>query len=55
MSSIEALLLMQSQSISNPEAISVLHDTIGRISSIRVLYELLLISDDYRNISTKNI
>lgn len=53
MSSIEALLLMQSQSISNPEAISVLHDTIGRISSIRVLYELLLISDDYRNISTK--
>ncbi len=52
--SIEALLSMQLQSINNPEAVSVLQDAIGRISSMRILYDKLLISEEYKNISVKN-
>ncbi len=52
--SIESLLLMQSESISSPEAVSALQDAIGRVSSIRVLYDKLLIGDDYNDTSVKN-
>lgn len=52
--SIEGLLSMQLQSVSNPEAVSALQDAIGRVSGMRVLYDKLLISDEYKDISVKN-
>ncbi len=45
--SIGGLLFLQVQSISNPEAISALQDAIGRINSMQVLYEKLLLTDNY--------
>ncbi len=52
--SIEGLLSLQSQAISNPEAVSALQDAISRVGSMRVLYDKLLISDDFKDISVKN-
>lgn len=52
--SIEGLLSLQSQAISNPEAVSALQDAINRIGSMRVLYDKLLISDVFKDISVKN-
>ncbi len=52
--SIEALLSMQSDSSSNPETVSTLQDAIGRVGSMRVLYDKLLIGEDYQNASVKN-
>jgi PAS domain S-box-containing protein len=47
------LLNLQSHSITNPEAQSILQDAIGRVNSMRVLYEKLLLTDDYRETSIK--
>jgi two-component sensor histidine kinase len=47
------LLSMQLESISNPEAISILQDTLARIFSMSVLYDKLLLSDDYSSIPAK--
>ncbi len=33
---------------------AILQDAIGRVSSIRILYDKLLINDDYKDISVKN-
>ncbi len=52
--SIEGLLSMQSQSISNFEAVSALQDALGRVSSMRILYDKLLITEEYEDISVKN-
>jgi two-component sensor histidine kinase len=51
--SIEGLLSLQLNSIGNPEAESALRDAIGRVGSIRILYEKLLLNDDYRETSVK--
>ncbi|MCK5154069.1 MAG: PAS domain S-box protein, partial [Spirochaetales bacterium] len=51
--SIESLLSLQAQSINQPAAISALQDAIGRVSSMQVLYEKLLLSDDYQVTSVK--
>jgi two-component sensor histidine kinase len=51
--SIEGMLSLQSQSISNPEAVSALEDALSRVSSMRILYEKLLITKDYEDISVK--
>ena len=51
--SIESLLYLQSQSITNPDAVSVLLDAIGRVRSMRLLYDKLLLSDDYRDVSVR--
>lgn len=48
------LLSMQLESISNQEAISILQDTLARIFSMSVLYDKLLLSDDYSSIPAKN-
>ena len=47
------LLSMQLESISNQEAISILQDTLARIFSMSVLYDKLLLSDDYSSIPAK--
>lgn len=50
---IESLLDLQSNSVTNPEVQSALQDAIGRVSSMRVLYEKLLLTDDYQETSIK--
>jgi len=53
-SSIEGLLLMQATSTENTEVQSALQESVSRIQSTRVLYEKLLISKDYQDVSIKN-
>jgi len=52
--SIAGLISLRLQSTSNPEAITVLKDAIGRVNSMRILYDKLLLSEDYKDISVKN-
>jgi PAS domain S-box-containing protein len=52
--SIGGLLSLHMQSITNPEAIAVLQDAIGRVNSMGILYDKLLLSEDYKDISVKN-
>jgi DNA-binding response OmpR family regulator len=51
--SIENLLTMQAQSITNPEALSALQNAIGRVDSVKILYEKLLLTNTYRATSVK--
>lgn len=51
--SIESLLVLRSNSINNPEALSLIQDSISRIQSMRILYENLLISENYTEMSSK--
>ena len=51
--SIGSLLSLQAQSVTNPEAISTLMDAMGRINSMQVLYEKLLLTDDYQVTSVR--
>ncbi len=52
--SIENLLSFQLESSVSSETINALQDAIGRVSSMRILYDKLLISEDYEDISVKN-
>ena len=52
-SSIGNLLSLQIDSLSNQEAISALQDAIGRIQSMKILYEKLLITSEYNVTSIK--
>jgi PAS domain S-box-containing protein len=52
--SIGGLISLHMQSVSNPEAVAVLQEAIGRVDSMRILYDKLLITEDYRDISVKN-
>ncbi len=52
--SIGGLISLQMQSMSNPEALAVLQDAVGRVDSMRILYDKLLLSEDYKDISVKN-
>ncbi len=51
--SIENLLSLQVQSISNPEAVSALQDAVTRVQCMRVIYDKLLIRKDYQEVSAK--
>ncbi len=51
---IGGLISLRLQSIANPEAAAVLKDAVGRIDSMRILYDKLLLSEDYADISVKN-
>ena len=51
--SIESLLALQAGKVTVPEASTILQDTMGRIKCMRVLYDNLLLSGDFRNISLK--
>ncbi|MCB1176127.1 MAG: response regulator [Leptospiraceae bacterium] len=53
-SSTESLLNLQLDSTNNSETIHALQDAKSRVRSMRVLYDKLLISDDYDEISAKN-
>jgi len=51
--SISSLLSLQSQETTNPYAISALQDAIGRVNSMQILYEKLLITENYHVSSVK--
>jgi two-component sensor histidine kinase/HAMP domain-containing protein len=51
--SISSLLSLQSSSITNSEAVSALEDAIGRVNSMALLYEKMLLGDDYNTSSVK--
>ncbi len=53
-STISGLLSLQSQSSRSPEVQSALKDTISRVRSIGVLYENLMIKDEYRDMPVRN-
>ena len=52
-SSIEGILSLQADSTDNTEVKTALQDSITRVQSMRVLYEKLLISEDYHEVSIK--
>jgi two-component sensor histidine kinase len=51
--SIESLLLLHVDSVTSHEALSALQDALGRVKSMRVLYDLLLMSEGYKSISVR--
>ena len=51
--SISGLISLRLQSVTNSEAVAVLRDAIARVDSMRVLYDKLLLSEDYKDISVK--
>ena len=52
--SIGGLISLRLQSITNPEAVAVLQETVGRVDSMRILYDKLLLTKGYEVISVKN-
>ena len=50
---IGGLISMRLQSVSNPEAVAVLQDAIGRVDSMSILYDKLLLSEGYKDIPVK--
>ncbi len=51
--SIGGLISLRLQAITNPEAAAVLQDALGRIDSMRILYDKLLLSEGYKDIPVK--
>lgn len=53
LNSVEGLLAVQMSSIRNKEAIDSLQLALGRLKSMRMIYEKLLLSNEYSNLSVK--
>jgi len=54
MANIEGLLFLQSNAAANPEVKKALQDSFSRVKSIRVLYDKLLLSREYTDVSIKS-
>jgi PAS domain S-box-containing protein len=54
MAQVEALLSLQTQSTVNPAVQAALREAMARVQSMRVLYEKLLIGEDYQDSSVKD-
>jgi PAS domain S-box-containing protein len=52
--SIGGLISLRLKSVRNPEAVAVLQDAIGRVDSMRLLYDKLLLGEGYKDLSVKN-
>lgn len=52
--SIESFLRLQADDIDDSSAASVIQDAVSRITGMRLIYEKLLIADNYSEISVKN-
>jgi PAS domain S-box-containing protein len=52
--SIGGLLSLHMQASTSPEAVAALQDAIGRVDSMSLLYEKLLLGEDFRDASVKN-
>ncbi len=50
MSAVSSLLYLQSESVSDPAALSALEDACNRITSMMLIYDKLYMTDDYKNI-----
>ncbi len=46
--SIQSLLALQARAVTNPEALRILQDAAARVSGMRVLYDRMLMADQYR-------
>jgi two-component sensor histidine kinase len=51
---IASLLSMQAKALDDPRAAAVLQNAIGRVDSMRILYDKLLLSDDFQDMPVKN-
>jgi len=54
MANVESLLSLQAGSIDNPETKAALQESLTRVQSIRILYDKLLLTKDYQDISIKS-
>lgn len=52
--SIGGLISLRMQAVTHPQAIAVLQDAIGRVDSMRILYDKLLLTEAYADLSVKN-
>ena len=52
--SIGSLLYLHAKAITNPDAKTILQDAIGRVNSMRMLYDKLLLTTSYQHVSVKN-
>jgi len=52
--SIGGLISLRMQSVTHPQAIAVLQDASGRVDSMRILYDKLLLTEGYADLSVKN-
>jgi len=50
---VASLLSLQMRSISHPEAVAALKEAAGRVRSMGILYEKLIVDEDYRDICVK--
>ncbi|MDW7680265.1 MAG: PAS domain S-box protein, partial [bacterium] len=51
---IGSLLYLHAKAITNPDAKTILQDAIGRVNSMRMLYDKLLLTTSYQHVSVKN-
>ncbi len=51
--SVESLLSLQVSSTTNPEVVTIIQGAIGKIECMRILYDTLLLTQDYTDISVK--
>jgi len=51
---LQGLLSAEVRSVTNPETVAVLHDAQTSITGMRLIYEKLLISDTYTNLSSRD-
>jgi two-component sensor histidine kinase len=51
---IGGLLSLHLKSVTNPQAVAVLRDAIGRVDSMGILYNKLLLTEGYQDVSVKN-
>ncbi len=54
MASIENLLSLQLESLTDPASISVLTKALGRVAGMRILYDKILVSDAYQAVSLRD-
>ncbi len=52
--SIGSLIALQMKSVSDPKPLAVLQDAASRVNSMRILYDKLLISEDFKDVSVKS-
>lgn len=52
-SSIGSMLILQAESADNPDVKNILNDAIRRVENMRLIYDKLLLTDDYTDISVK--
>jgi len=50
---IEGLLLLHAEDAENPDTVNGLKDAVGRVQSMRLIYDKLLIKDCYQKVSSK--